>query len=96
MSEIQRKRFNGLMIDCSRLMEPHGYYFNLVNFMADWGMNTLALHFSDNHGCGVALPGFERIAMPNAFTMKEIAEFVAHAASKGIDGRSAHTQPRNP
>lgn len=86
MSEVSSKeRFNGLMIDCSRLMEPHGYYFDLIDFMADWGMNTLLLHFSDDHGCGVALPGFERIAMPNAFTAKEIGELLAHAAARGVE-----------
>ncbi len=82
---METPRFNGLMIDCSRLMEPHDYYFKLVDFMADWGMNTLLFHFSDDHGCGVALPGFERIAMPNAFTVKEMAALIAHATSRGVD-----------
>lgn len=79
------QRFNGLMIDCSRLMEPHEYYFRLLDFMGEWGMNVLLFHFTDDHGCGVELPGFEHLAMPNAFTTKELGELAAHAAARGID-----------
>ena len=78
-------KFNGLMIDCSRLMEPHRYYFKLLDFMGEWGMNVLLLHFSDDHGFGIRMPGFEKIAMPNAFSAAEIKKLVAHAAKKGVD-----------
>ncbi len=78
-------RFNGVMIDCSRLMEPHRYYFKLVDFMADWGMNVLMLHFSDDHGFAIRMPGFANIAMRNAFNADEIRRLAAHAAKKGID-----------
>ncbi len=68
------------MTDCLRLMEPHRYYFRLVDFIADWGMNVLTLHFSDDHGFGTRMPGFEMIAMRNAFRADEISKLVAHAA----------------
>ena len=42
---------NGLMIDCARLLELPQYYYRLLEFMAEWKMNTLILHFSDDHGC---------------------------------------------
>ena len=51
------------MIDCSRLMEKHRYYYRLLDFMADWKMNTLVLHFSDDHGCGIELRGFGQLAI---------------------------------
>ncbi len=76
---------NGLMIDCSRLIERHDYYFRLVDFMADWGMNTLLLHFSDDHGLAIALPGFEDLAVTEAFGRTEIEALVAHAGERGID-----------
>lgn len=76
---------NGLMIDCSRLKEPHAYYYKLIDFMADWGMDTLLLHFADDHGLGVQLPGFESLALPNAFSADELRQFIAHADAKGID-----------
>ena len=78
-------KMNGLMIDCSRLMERHEYYYRLIDFMAGWKMNTLLLYFTDDHGCGVQLPGFRHLAMPNAFSASEIRELVAHAGERGIE-----------
>lgn len=77
--------FKGIMIDCSRLIEQHDYYFRLVDFMADWGMNTLILHFSDDHGLSIKLPGYEQLAAENAFTVDEIKNLVRHARQRGID-----------
>ncbi|MCX7591350.1 MAG: family 20 glycosylhydrolase [Kiritimatiellae bacterium] len=76
--------FNGLMIDCSRLMERHEYYFRLVDFMAEWGMNTLVLHFSDDYGCGVQLPGFPDLAMPRAFSGPEVRRLISHAEKRRV------------
>jgi hypothetical protein len=78
-------RINGLMIDCSRLIEQHAYYYRLLDFMADWGMNTLVWHFTDDYGCAVALPGFEKMAMPHAFSADEMRELIAYAKDRGID-----------
>ncbi len=76
---------NGIMIDCARLMEKHDYYYRLIDFMADWGMNTLLLHFSDDHGLSIQLPGYEKLAHARAFTPAEIKQLTAHANSKGIE-----------
>jgi hypothetical protein len=76
---------NGIMIDCARVLERPAYYFRLVEFLADWGMNTLVLHFTDDHGCAVALPGFEELAMPHAFSAADIRRLVAHAAARGVE-----------
>ncbi|MGQ9663063.1 MAG: family 20 glycosylhydrolase [Kiritimatiellia bacterium] len=77
-------KVNGLMIDCSRLVERHEYYHRLLDFMADWGMNTLVLHFSDDYGCAVTLPGFEELAMPHAFSRLEIRSLLDHAGKRRI------------
>lgn len=76
---------NGLMIDCSRLLERHAYYFRLLDFMADWNMNTLVLHFADDSGCAIALPGFRELAMPHAFSTGEIRRLVDEAEKRGIE-----------
>ncbi len=76
---------NGIMIDCARLMEQHDYYHRLIDFMAEWGMNTLVLHFSDDHGLSIQLPGFEKLAHPRAFTPAEIKQLIAHANRRGIE-----------
>jgi hypothetical protein len=76
---------NGLMIDCARLLELPQYYYRLLEFMAQWKMNTLVLHFSDDHGCALNLPGFEKIAMSRAWEPVELQDFLSFAASRGIE-----------
>lgn len=76
---------NGIMIDCSRLMEKREYYYRLINFMSEWEMNTLVLHFSDDHGLSIQLPGYEQLASANAFSPAEIRSLVQYADSLGID-----------
>ena len=76
---------NGVMIDCSRLLEKHEYYYDLIDFMSEWDMNTLLLHFSDDHGISIALPGYEKLAHPHAFTPDQITQLVAYANLRGID-----------
>ncbi len=73
------------MIDCSRLIERHAYYFRLLDFMADWGYDTLMLHFSDDNGLSVRLPGFSNLAARHAFSAAEIKKLVRHAKRRGID-----------
>lgn len=73
------------MIDCSRLMERHDYYFKLLDFMAEWKMNTLLFHFSDDHGLGIALKGFKKLAMKNAFTLDEMKKLIDHAKKRNIE-----------
>lgn len=81
----EEKPINGIMIDCARLLEKHDYYYRLVDFMSDWDMNTLLLHFSDDHGISIALPGYEKLAHPEAFSLSEIHDLVVYAEEKGID-----------
>jgi len=76
---------NGLLIDCARLVERREYYYKLIGFMAEWGMDALLLHFTDDHGCAVKLPGFESLALPNAFSAEETRNLVAFAASRGVE-----------
>jgi len=76
---------NGLMIDCCRILEKQEYYYRLIDFMADWKMTHLQLHFSDNHGCAIDFPGFSHLAMPHAFSVNDIEKLCAYAATKHIE-----------
>ncbi len=76
---------NGIMIDCSRCTEKHEYYFQLIDFMADWGMNTLLFHFADDQGLAIKLDGFEDISKPHSFTSDEIRKLIEYASQRNID-----------
>lgn len=79
-----RERINGLLIDCSRVLEHPAYYFHLVDLLARWGMNTLVLHFSDDHGLAIRLPGLEHLAMPHAMSAETVEDLIDHAAHKDV------------
>lgn len=81
----EKPAVNGIMIDCARLLEKQDYYYRLVDFMSEWNMNTLLLHFSDDHGLSVAIPGYEKLAHPHAFTPEDTRKFTQYAAKRGID-----------
>jgi len=73
------------MIDSSRVLERKDYYDRLVDFLAEWGIDTLVWHFSDDHGCSIQIPGFEQLAAQGAFTVEETRLWVCRARDKGID-----------
>ncbi len=77
--------FNGIMIDGSRLMERHDFYFRLVEFMAERSMDTLVLHFADDYGLALRLPGFEELSLPRAFDPGEIRRLLSLASEHGIE-----------
>ncbi len=74
----------GLMIDCSRLTEQHGYYSTLLTQIAEWGYDTLVLHFCDDHGFAVVLPGFEELASPHALATAEVHALIALGKQHGV------------
>ena len=78
-------RYNGILIDCARIVEQHKYYFGLLDFMADWGMNMLVLHFTDDEGCAIRLPGFSHLASPKAFSPSTIQKLIAYASKRHIE-----------
>lgn len=80
-----KTKFNGLLIDCSRVIERHSYYFRLLNFMSQWNMNTLIFHFSDDQRCSVRLPGFPELSSKHSFSPGEVKKLVKYANRRGID-----------
>lgn len=74
----------GLMIDCSRLIEQHGYYRELLGQIAEWGYDTLVLHFCDDHGLTAVLPGYEDLAAPHALPTSELRALVALGRQRGV------------
>jgi len=74
----------GLMIDCSRLIERHGYYTELLGQIAEWGYDTLVLHFCDDHGLTAVLPGCEDLAAAHALSTDELRGLVALGRQRGV------------
>jgi len=77
-------KLNGIMIDCSRLMERHEYYYQLIDFMFEWHQNTLVFHFTDDYGCAIQLESLPGKARYGAFTVNEMKDLIAYANKKNI------------
>lgn len=75
----------GIMADPARLMERHEFYFELVEWMAEWGLNTLWWHFTDDEGFMVRLESHPELASPHAFSKAEMGRLLARADECGID-----------
>ena len=87
MTPAQRSDWpiRGIMADPARLIEKHSFYFDLLEMMAEWGLNTLWWHFVDDQGFQLVLDGHPELATPHAFTKPEMARLLAKAESLGID-----------
>jgi hypothetical protein len=75
----------GLMVDQSRQIERPKFYFDLLDHMARWGMNTLWWHFADDQGFHLKLDSHPEIASPYAFTKSQMQAFIDKAGMLGID-----------
>jgi len=73
------------MLDPARLTERHEFYFDLLPQLADWGINTIWWHFSDDQGFAFRLRRHPQLASPHAFTRGEMQRFVAEAHRLDID-----------
>jgi len=75
----------GIMVDPARQGERHEYYFELLELMAEWGLNTLWWHFADDEGFMLKLRSHPELATPHAFSRTEIRDLIDRAAELGID-----------
>ncbi|MHC4718146.1 MAG: family 20 glycosylhydrolase, partial [Planctomycetota bacterium] len=65
--------------------ERHEFYFDLLEQMAAWGLNTLWWHFDDDEGFMLALDGHPELASPHAFTKENMTRLIGRAGELGID-----------
>jgi len=75
----------GIMVDPARLIERHEFYFDLLEHMAAWGLNTLWWHFDDDEGFMLELDKHPELASPHAFSKEEMKELIEKAADLGIN-----------
>ncbi len=75
----------GLMIDCARLVERHGFYHDLIETLAASGYNTLWWHFVDDQGFVLRSRSRPEVSGAYAFSHAEVRRLVEHASELGID-----------
>lgn len=76
----------GLMVDAGRLPECMDYYRRVVEFCAEWGLNTLHFRLADDQGSAVrftSVPGL--VNHVNAFTPEQMRSLAEFGADHGVD-----------
>jgi hypothetical protein len=81
-----RQRMRGLMVDAARLPESPEYYRRVIEFCAEWDLNTLHFRLTDDQGSALRFASVPDIVThPDALTSDEVKSLVDFAGSHGID-----------
>jgi len=76
---------NGIMVDPARTLQPLRYYQRVIEFCADWGLNTLLLHLTDDQGSALQLRSLPGAAVPGAWGKREVEFLLRHAERNGVE-----------
>lgn len=78
-------KMRGVMLDMARLTEKHEYYYYIIDQLAQWKIDTVFLHLTDDQGCAVEFKKHPGLATPHAFTQSEMKDMVKYAAERKIE-----------
>ncbi len=81
-----RRAMRGLMVDAGRVPESMEYYRRVIEFCAEWELNTLQFRLADDQGTALrfdSAPGL--VDHKNAFTPEQLKSLAEFAQSHGID-----------
>ena len=81
-----RRKMRGLMVDAGRVPETMDYYKRVIEFCAEWELNTLQFRLTDDQGsamCFTSVPDLVNHA--NAFTPEQLRSLVEFAQSHDVD-----------
>jgi hypothetical protein len=79
-------KMRGLMVDAARVPETLDYYRRVIEFCADWQMNSLHFRLADHQGTALrfaTVPGL--VTHDNAITAEELKLLAEYARSHGVD-----------
>jgi hypothetical protein len=82
----ERPLMRGLMIDAGRVPESMEYYRRVVDFCAEWQLNTLQFRLADDQGSALRFQTVpDLVTHKNAFTPEQLGGLVEYAKSHGVD-----------
>lgn len=74
------------MVDAGRVPESLEYYRRVIEFCADWELNTLQFRLADDQGCALRFASVpDLVNHGNAFKPEELKGLAEFAQSHGID-----------
>jgi hypothetical protein len=76
----------GLMVDAGRVPETMDYYKRVIEFCAEWELNTLQFRLTDDQGSAMRFTSVpDLVNHANAFTPEQLKSLVEFAQSHGVD-----------
>ncbi|HTF68679.1 MAG TPA: family 20 glycosylhydrolase, partial [Edaphobacter sp.] len=81
-----QKTMRGLMVDAGRVPESIDYYRRVIEFCADWELNTLHFRLADDQGSALRFTSVpDLLTHKNAFTPEQLKSLADYAKSHGVD-----------
>ena len=81
-----RGKMRGLMVDAARLPESLEYYRRVIDFCADWGLNTVHFRLADDQGSVLNFSTVrELVTHKNAFAPEQLRSLADYGKTRGID-----------
>jgi hypothetical protein len=78
--------FRGFMIDAPRTVETMEYYFRLIDFCHEKGLNSIVFRLTDDQGSAYHFISHPELkTCTGAFTAQELKKLVKYAKDKGIE-----------
>ena len=80
-----RGKLRGLMVDAGRVPETMDYYKRVIEFCADWELDTLQFRLTDDQGSAMRFTSVPDLVIHgNAFTAEQLKTLVEYAQSHGV------------
>ncbi|HEY1901949.1 MAG TPA: family 20 glycosylhydrolase [Terracidiphilus sp.] len=81
-----RKTMRGLMVDAGRVPESLEYYRRVIEFCADWKLNTLHFRLADDQGSALRFASVpDLVVHKNAFRPEQLKSLAEYAQAHGVD-----------
>ena len=79
-------KMRGLMVDAGRVPETLDYYRRVIDFCADWELNTLHFRLADDQGTALRFYSVpDLVVHKNAFAPEQLKDLAGYAQTHGID-----------
>ena len=80
------RKMRGLMVDAGRVPETMDYYRRVIEFCAEWELNTLQFRLTDDQGSAMRFTSVpDLVNHANAFTPEQLKSLAEFAQSHGVD-----------
>jgi hypothetical protein len=76
----------GLVVDAARTPESLSYYYRLIDFSHDWGINALLFRLTDDQGSAIKFASHpELITHLDAFTPADLHDLAIYGRQQGVE-----------